>query len=420
MPSTADRKRLAHGFRALRVPNYRRYWLGQLASQTGSWMQITSQGWLVLTLTQSPFAIGLVTTLQFVPVMLLALIGGTISDWLPRHRLILATQWAALVQALVFGLLITSGHVRLWHVYVLAAVQGVIQALDTPARQAFTSDLVGREDVVSAIALNSMLFNAARLVGPSLAGVLIPHLGIDTLLYVNAASFLTVIYALYRMDTKALFRKEAGTWTSVRHGLSEGLLYARTTPEVRVVLVATLTMGLFGYNWSATIPLLGGLVLKTDATGLGLLWAFLGLGSLMGASGTALAGPLTLRRLLLMGAGFGVVLAGLSLSRGLVAASALLVLLGAAGILFSTAANSLLQLTVPERLRGRVMSIYYLLFVGSTPVGAFLLGSTSSLFGVPLALLLCGGLCLLGMCGALLLHRQVADSAARKALPPEE
>lgn len=405
---------LPHGFRALRVPNYRRYWLGQLASQTGSWMQVTAQGWLVLTLTHSPLAIGLVTTLQFVPVMLLALIGGAVSDWLPRHRLILVTQFAALAQALVFGLLVTSGHVRLWHVYLLAAIQGVIQAIDTPARQAFTSDLVGREDVVSAIALNSMLFNAARLVGPSLAGVLIAPLGIDTLLYLNAASFLAVIYALYRMDARTFFRKEAGTWTSVRHGLSEGLLYARTTPEVRVVLVAVATMGVFGYNWSAAMPLLSGLVLKTDASGLGLLWAFLGLGSLLGASATALAGPLTLRRLLFTGAGFGVLLACLSFSRSLVAACALLVALGAAGLLFSTAANSLLQLTVPERLRGRVMSIYYLLFVGSTPVGAFLLGSTSSAFSVPLALLLCGGLCLLGLCGALLLHRQV-ESGVEKA-----
>jgi MFS family permease len=409
MATAADSSSILHGFRALRVRNYRRYWFGQMVSQIGSWMQVTAQGWLVLNLTDSPLAVGLVTTFQFVPVMLLALVGGAISDWLPRHRLIIATQWAALGQALVFGVLVASGHIRLEHVYALAALQGVIQALDTPARQAFVSDLVGREDVVSAVALNSMLFNTARMVGPALAGVLLAHLGVDTLLFANAASFGAVLLALHTLDAPALFRKQGGPRPSVRQGLTEGLRYALATPEVRALLAVVATLGVFGYNWSATMPLLGGFVLQTDAAGLGMLWTFLGMGSLVGASLAAVSGQVSPRRMALSAVGFGVLLVGLAFCRTMVSAAVLLMGLGALGILFSTASNSLLQLQVPEALRGRVMSVHYLLFMGTTPVGAFLLGAGSDVFGVPVALGLCGVLCLAGVGASLLLGRPRAD-----------
>src|SRR5512134_3696799 len=180
---------LGRGFHALEVHNYRLYWFGQLISQTGSWMQTTAQAWLVLQLTHSPFALGLVTTLQFLPIMLLSLIGGVITDRLPKHRLIVTTQVLALVQAALFGALVAGGAIQLWHVYVLAVFQGMINAIDNPARQAFAVELVGREHLVNAVALNSLLFNGARIIGPALAGLIIANIGIAPALLLNAASF---------------------------------------------------------------------------------------------------------------------------------------------------------------------------------------------------------------------------------------
>src|SRR3712207_711621 len=181
--------RFRHGFQALEVRNYRLFWIGQLVSLSGSWMQTTAQAWLVLQLTRSPFALGLVTTLQFLPITLLSLVGGVLIDRLSKHRVVLLMQILGLIQAAIFGLLVWSGAIQLWHVYVLAAAQGVINAIDNPARQAFVSELAGREHLVNAIALNSMLFNGARIIGPAIAGLVIAHAGIAPALFLNALSF---------------------------------------------------------------------------------------------------------------------------------------------------------------------------------------------------------------------------------------
>ncbi|HZH77529.1 MAG TPA: MFS transporter [Archangium sp.] len=412
IPTPPVRSLIPHGLRALRVRNYRRYWLGQLVSQTGSWMQTTAQGWLVLTLTDSPFAVGLVTTFQFVPVMLLSLPGGLLGDAIPRRKLLLVTQGVALLQAAVFGLLVGSGWIRLWHVYVLAAVQGTVQAVDTPARQAFTSDLVGREDVVSAVSLNSMLFNAARIVGPSVAGVLIGGVGIPAILYANAASYLAVLWVLFTLDAQALPGTRTATGRSLWQDLPEGLRYVLATPEVWSVLALVAVLGTFGYNWNVALPLLSKYELGLDARGLGALWTSLGVGSLVGAASTAFAAQVTPRRMVLAAAGFSALLAALALSDLFEMSVGLLVLLGFAGIVFTTSANSLLQLTVPERLRGRVMSLYFLLFVGSTPLGGLVLGGASGALGVKGALLLCSALCLLGVGSAELYRRRAARGAA--------
>jgi MFS family permease len=403
---------IPHGLRALRVRDYRRYWLGQLVSQTGSWMQTTAQGWLVLTLTDSPLAVGLVTAFQFVPVMLLSLPGGLLGDAFPRRKLLLVTQGVALLQAAVFGLLVGSGWIRLWHVYVLAAVQGSVQAVDTPARQAFTSDLVRREDVVSAVSLNSMLFNAARIVGPSLAGMLIGPVGIPVILYANAASYLAVLRVLFTLEdqTPPGTRRTAGG--SLWRELHEGLSYVLATPEVWSVLAVVAVIGTFGYNWNVALPLLSKYELALDARGLGGLWTSLGMGALAGGASTAFAAQVTPRRMLLAAAGFSALLAVLALSGRFELSVGVLVLLGFAGIVFTTSANSLLQLTVPERLRGRVMSLYFLLFAGSTPLGGLVLGGASGALGVKGALLLCSALCLLGIGSVELYRRRETRGAA--------
>lgn len=400
---------LSHGFRALAIRNYRLYWFGQLISQAGSWMQTTAQAWLVLQLTQSPLALGTVTALQFLPIMLLSLLGGAIGDRLPKHRLIMMTQTAALIQALLFAFLVSTGLVQLWHVYVLATLQGIINAIDNPVRQAFAMELVGRERLVNAVALNSMLFNGARIIGPALAGLIIaragnPLAGIGVVLYINAISFVAVLIGLLLMN-RSEFIAIAPRPGHMGRDLLEGLRYVWRTPAVLLVMIVVAAIGTFGYNFSVVLPLLSAFVLHTDAAGFGGLSAFLGVGSLVGALATAYAGQVSLRRLLLGSASFGVLLAAVALSSNYYLSGALLVALGLAGILFSTSANTLIQLTTPDELRGRVLGLYMLLFAGSTPIGGMFIGSLSSRIGVPETLLLCALLCLLGV-GAAFVYGQ--------------
>jgi MFS family permease len=407
---------LMQGFRALRVRNYRLFWFGQLISLTGSWMQTTAQAWLVLQLTQSPFALGLVTTLQFLPIMLLSLVGGVLIDRLPKHRIVLITQVLALVQATIFGVLVGTGAVQLWHVYILAAFQGMINAFDNPARQAFVPELVGRDYLVNAIALNSMLFNGARIVGPAIAGIVIAQFGIAPVLYLNATSFIAVIAGLLMMDTARFFlpaqRRAA---VALGRQVAEGLGYVwRTAPVLQIMLVVA-AIGTFGYNFSVVLPLLAGFVLHTDAAGFGSLSAFLGLGSLLAAITTAYTRQVTVQRLLIGSAAFSLLLAAVAFSTTFALSAALLVALGFAGITFATTANTLLQLIVPDELRGRVMSLYILLFAGSTPIGGFLIGSLSDTIGVSWTLLVCAGLCLAGVIGARLYQLRTTSSLLEEA-----
>lgn len=371
-------------------------------------MQTTAQAWLVLQITRSPFALGLVTALQFLPIMLLSLFGGVIIDRLPKQRLILATQVAALVQAAIFGTLVATGAIQLWHVYVLAAIQGTINALDNPARQSFVPELTGRDHLVNAVALNSMLFNGARIIGPALAGLVIARIGIAPTLYLNALSFVAVIWGLLRMNPQEFFAAPAKNTGPVRQQLLEGLRYVWQTPTVLLIMMVVAAIGTFGYNFSVVLPLLAGFVLHTSAEGFGGLSAFLGLGSLLAAIATAYTNQISLRRLLLGAAAFSVLLACVAFATNFTLSAILLVALGFAGITFATTANSLLQLTVPDELRGRVMSLYILLFAGSTPIGGFLIGTLSDIIGVSWTLFLCAVLCFLGVSAAALYRWRTA------------
>jgi MFS family permease len=396
---------ITRGFSALAIRNYRLFWFGQLISLTGTWMQRTAQDWLVIQLTHSPFDLGLVTAFQFLPITLLTLVGGVFIDRWPKHRLLLITQIALLLQAAVFTVLVATGLIQIWHVYILAAVQGLVNAIGNPARQAFVPELVGRSRLVNAIALNSMLFNGARIVGPAVAGVLIANLGIPPALFLNAVSFLAVIGGLLLMDPRAFEIRPRAASGPVGRRLLEGLRYVRQTPDVLLIMLLMGAIGTFGYNFSVVLPLVAGFLLKTSAAGFGGLSAFLGLGSLVAALTTAYARQVTPRRLVAGAATFSLLLGGVAASTHFALTALLLVALGFAGIIFTTTANTLLQLTVPDDLRGRVLSLYILLFAGTTPLGGFLIGSLSSMFGVSWALGICALLCLVGVAGALI-YRQ--------------
>ncbi len=405
-PTQTRLVRLRGGFRALRVRNYRLYWMGQFVSMTGSWVQTTAQALLVLQLTNSPLAIGMVATFQFLPVLLLSLFGGVIADRVPRYRMILLTQTLAMTLAAIFGALVGLGIIQLWHVYLLALLQGTVNALDTPVRQAFAVELVGREDRPNAIALNSIVFNGSRIIGPALAGLLIGPLGIAAMLYLNAASFLAVLVGLLRMDVSQIVQVPHRP-AHVLSQLREGLAYTWHTPEVLLVMILMGAIGTFGYNFSVTLPLIGGFILHTNPASYGALGAFLGLGSLMAAVANVYMGSITPQRMIVAAAAFSLLLGAVAASSSFALSLILLFALGFAGISFTTAANTMIQLRVPDDLRGRVSSLYFMLFAGSTPIGGLLIGGVASLFGVPNALLICAVLCLLGVGAAMLYQRHI-------------
>ena len=397
-------------FVALRVRNFRLFWFGQLISLSGTWMQSIGQAWLVLTLTQSPFAVGTVTTLQFLPMTFLVLFGGVFADRVPKRRFLVGTQTAAMLQALALGVLVSTGAVRIWHIYLLALALGLNNAFDNPTRLAFVPEMVGRELVANAVALNSTLFNAARIVGPALGGITIATVGIGGTFYLNAASFIPVIIALMMMRPAEFFSVEKGEGRLFEQ-LREGISFAYRTPEVLLILLVMGFIGTFGYNFSTALPLLAKFVLHIGSVGFGVMTAVLGIGSLLAALAIAYTRRAGERQILLGAGVFSLLLILVGLSRWFALTLPLLVLLGFAAIIFSASANTRLQLLSPGRLRGRVMSLYILLFAGTTPVGAFLLGNTADRIGVQPAIVLFGAISTLGV-GLSVLYRASHTSRA--------
>lgn len=384
-------------FHAFRSYNYRLFWLGQLVSLTGTWMQTIGQSWLVLQLTGSPLAVGIVTALQTLPILLFTLFGGVFADRVPKRKFLLLTQVISALQALVLGVLVYTGKVQLWEVYALALILGVINAFDNPTRQAFVVELVGREDLPNAVALNSSLFNAARIIGPAVGGVLIAVVGIATAFFLNAASFIAPIVALLLMRPEQFFNVPTPVRGNVFRQIGEGLSFVRHTVPAFIVVIIMAVLGTFGYNFSVTLPLIAEFVLHTSAAGFGLLTSFMGLGSLIGALLLANRSQATFPLLLGSSVLFAIFLAAVALSSVLPVTAVLLILLGFASISYTATSNTLLQLNAPDHLRGRVMSIYFLLFAGSTPIGGFITGWLANRIGVSETLLIEAAICFVGV-----------------------
>jgi MFS family permease len=399
----------ARQFSSLRTFNYRVYFAGQLVSNAGTWMQTTGQAWLVLKLSNSPLALGTVTTLQFLPITLFTLFGGVFADRLPKRRILIITQALALLQAFALGLLVVTGLVELWHVYVLAAFLGCVNAFDAPVRQAFVVELVGRDQLTNAVALNSSLFNTARILGPAVGGLLIALVGMSATFFVNAVSYVGVLGAYIAMrpaEFHAVDRRAAAG--NVLTQVAEGVRYSVRTPAVLFLFIIIAFIGMFGYNFTVIIPLVAEFVLKVGPGKFGLLTSAMGVGSLASALVIAGKGRISTRALLFAAGAFVVLLGALALSPWFLLSAGLLVLLGAAGVAFSTTINTSLQLTVPDHLRGRVMSIYFLLFAGSTPFGGYLTGLLAEALGVPAALSILAVICGVGLITALVYHNSHA------------
>jgi MFS family permease len=391
---------------ALRHRDFRLFWSGQLVSLIGTWMQSVGQAWLVLELTGSPFHLGLVTALQFTPILLLSPIGGALSDRFPKRRIILLTQAAMMGQAFVLAGLVRSGQVRYWHVAALAAIYGLGRAIDIPARQAFITDLVGKPDLPNAVALNSLVFNGARIVGPAVAGLLIARFGVAPAFFLNGWSFVAVLAAL--LATRTPGTPDPAGRLGIREGVGAGLAYAARTPPVAFTLSLVVAVSTLVLNFNVLVPLVAKDVLNEGAHGFGLLMSSLGAGAVAAAIGLTLLrrGRPPLLSLPASAAVLGAGTAALALVGHFGSTAVLLVLLGGCQILFSTGCNTTLQLGTPDALRGRVMGLYALANAGMTPFGSLLVGTVAEHLGVRAACALGGGSGLLAVAALALIGRR--------------
>ena len=400
-----------HGARAFRHRNYRLFFGGQAISLIGTWMQQVAQGWLVLQLTHDPLWLGIVAVAQFGPVIIFGLFGGVIADQLPKRKTLMATQTVAMLLAFALFALTAAHVVEVWHVMVLAALLGLSNAVDMPARQSFAVEMVGRDDVANAVGLNSALFNASRILGPAAAGLLIGVTDISVAFLINGLSFIAVIVSYLAMRDSELRvvpqSERPRTVHAVIENLGEGARFVRSTP---IVLLAVTVVGLvatFGMNFSVLIPPLADNVLHVGASGYGFLMAASGVGSTVTALAVAFSrrpSPTVIATgAIALGVGSMVLAASTAFPLSLIA----MAVAGAGGIGMAVTANTTIQLSVPDHLRGRVMSVYTTVFSGSVPAGGLLMGAIGSAWGVPAALLIGGALSLVCGLGAWIWVRRI-------------
>jgi MFS family permease len=396
---------LRRGLSAFRHHNFRLFWSGQLVSLIGTWMQQVAQGWLVLELTNDPWALGLVAAAQFLPVIVLGLFAGVLADAVSKRRALMATQAASMVLAVVLGTLVHLGQVEVWHVFVLAGLLGIVNAFDMPVRQAFVVEMVGREDIANAVAFNSAVFNGTRIVGPAVAGLLIATVGIAICFFINGVSYLAVIISLFAMRTSELRESPPSivqrSVRSVIDSLTEGLRYVRDEPTVRLSLTVLGIVATVALNFQVLLPLLARDVLGGGADTFGFLMAASGVGSLVSALSIAFGQRPTPRLLLAGAAAIGLAMIGLGVSRLLPLSLLLMLVTGWGVIAMAATTNTLIQLTTPDALRGRVMSVYTTVFAGSVPIGGLFAGGMAATAGAPAALALGGALALVTVAYAL-------------------
>ena len=359
-------------FAALGTPNYRRYFIGQAISLVGTWMQTVGQAWLVLQLTGSGTALGLVMAAQFLPVLALAPYGGLLVDRADKRRLLVGTQAALGLLALALGVLTVSGVVELWMVVVLAVLLGVVNAVDTPGRQAFALEMVGREQIRNAVTLNSLLVNGARAAGPAVAGILIATIGLGACFLVNAASYVAVLAALAGMDRSALLPSPPAE--RARGQVREGLRYVRRTGGLLVPLLMVGLIGTLAFEFSVVLPVLAQRTFDGGAGTYALLTSAIGAGAILGGLATAGRRGTGIRALTWAALAFALALAMAAAAPTLATAVAALMLVGAASITFLATGNSTIQLTSEPAFRGRVMALWAVAFLGSTPIGGPIVG----------------------------------------------
>ncbi|UJA21561.1 MFS transporter [Thermoleophilia bacterium SCSIO 60948] len=370
---------LARSVSSLRIPNYRRYFAGQVVSLSGNWMQIVAETWLILTLTGSGVAVGIVSGLQFLPMLLFGAWGGSIADRFDKRKLLLVTQALLAIPALLMWGATAGGVITPAMVYGLVLLRGFVTAIDNPTRQSFVIEMVGHGQLVNAVSLNSVIVHSARIVGPALAGGLIATVGVEPCFLVNASSFAVMIWALATMNRSELLSER--TRGKRRGGVREALRYVASTPALAIPLGMMALVGTLGFNFPTLVPLLARFSFGGDATTYTLLFASLAAGSVVGALATGARGRTSSGLLVASAAAFGV-FALLAAAAPTIALEALaLAPMGAASVTFAAGVNSTLQLDADPAMRGRVMALYSVVFIGSTPIGGPITGLLAETLG---------------------------------------
>jgi MFS family permease len=400
-------------FRSLRTRNFRLYFTAQMISVSGTWMQTVAQAWLVLRMTGRGVDLGIVIGLQFLPMLLFGPFGGLTADRVDKRKLLFVTQAAGGVLALALGMLVVSHQVQLWQVYLLAGFLGVVNLFDNPGRQTFMIEMVGREDLPNAVSLNTVVMNASRVIGPAIGGVIITVLGLGMCFFVNAASYAAVIVALAMMRRTELHRTQPVARAAGQ--VREGLGYVWRTPGLRNILLAVALIGVLAYNFTVTLALLAKDTFHGGAGAYSLLTSCMALGAVVGGLVVAHRARPTPRLLQGLALAFGLLMAAVAWAPNLVAASVLIVPMGAASIGFMATANASLQLRTEESMRGRVMALYAMAFLGTTPIGAPLVGAIAQ-WSSPRVAVLTGAVATVVAAGLLAWRHE----AGRRASEPSE
>jgi MFS family permease len=380
-------------WRSFRHRNYRILFPANTISNIGSWAQRVAQDWLVLELTHSGTYLGIVTAIQFAPVLFFSLHGGALADRFNKRKLLMGTNALGAFSAMALGTLVMSGNIQLWHVFVLAAVLGISTAVDAPVRQAFAAEIVGHDDLPNAVSLNSANFNAGRLVGPALSGLLIAAFGTGPSFLVNGVSYLFAIGALMAMDEREFFQQDRPkSMTNV----GEGLRYALARPDIYVVMLIVFFMGTFGLNFQIFNALMATKEFGKGPASYGLLGTFIAIGSFSGASASARLERFRKTRFVILGSGtFSIAIMLLSFMPNYTAYAIFLPICGVTALTTMITANSIVQVNSDPAIRGRVMGIYLLIFMGGTPVGSPLIGIMAEIIGIRLTIAACGAICLI-------------------------
>jgi len=404
-------------FSAMKVRNYRLYFAGQGISLIGTWMQAIGQSWLVLKLTGSGTAVGIVAAAQFLPVFVLAPFGGVLADRFPKRRTLIYTQTAAAVLAVTLGVLVATGAIRVWMIVLLALGLGVINALDNPTRQSFVHELVGRDELRNAVTLNSLIVNLTRIVGPALAGLIIAKFGMAPCFFINSASFVAVLVCLSLMRASEL--RPSTPVQAAKGQLREGLAYVRNSPRILTVLLMMALIGTFTYEFQVTLALLARFTFKGNADAYALLTSAMGVGAVIGGLATAGRRTAALRGLVVSAFGFGVTMLLLAAAPTLTAALLVMVAIGACSLAFTSLTNTILQLESAQQMRGRVMSLWTVAFLGSTVLGAPLVGWVGE-YVSPRASLVVGAVAALiaGVVGLVISRRPGIRAPLQPVTPP--
>jgi MFS family permease len=381
-------------FSALSFRDFRLFWFGQLISLSGTWMQSVAQGWLVYSLTQSPFYLGLVAAANSLPILLFTLIGGVVADRFPKRNLLLITQALSIIPAILLGILTSMGIATVWHVALLAFFLGTINAIDIPTRQSFLAEMVGKGHIVNAIALNSAAFNGARIIGPMIAGLTISYLGIPACFFLNAASFVAVIAALSRIRIRGEIN--VGSEGIVKDFM-KGITFMRGSREIIHVMLLITVFSLVGLPYISLLPVFAAEVFNAGAKGFGFLVGASGLGALTAALSIALKGDIKdkTRFMSYSGLCFSIALFIFSFTK-IFYVSLFVIMFGGWGMVsYLAAANSYIQVSVPDELRGRVMSVYSFVFLGTVPIGNSIMGVIADKAGTTNAVTGAGIICII-------------------------